>query len=931
MLGCYFLSIYTTAQVADFSFQNISTQTCLPTTYQFTASSSVHPVGYLWDFGNGNKSNSANPTTTYYSAGNFRVSLIVVYENSTTKIIKNIIVTPSITASFLTDKDTLCAPGLVHFSANQMSGVLNYEWDFGDSTNNITTTFPSTDHYFSKYGIFDVMLQVTGANGCTTYSHQWIHVIKPEISGNVSSKNGCIPAIINFNTFVKSHSNNATLNYEWDFGDGSLADIASNQISHQYINTGVFVPQLMITTGMGCTSTFIFDSLKFGIPPNGIKSYTSDTIFCGSEKPFFIAKATLANEYKWSFAGTIITTKDTIVGHKFNSLGKKLITVSPVFNGCKGLPDSFYVQVIGVIAKYKYFNTCADKKTFTLSNLSLGNISHFLWSFGDGELSNQITRVQHTYPVPGLFNATLIIDDTSTHCIDSFSNTIETAVPYLYNTDQSICINTFSKFRILNNYNNTNSNHYWYVLGNLIPNKRDSSISVLADSTGIFPNKVIIKRGVAYCQDTLLLNHLIKVRGPEITFSMPENICLQDSMYIINGSHPFQNTDTIKIWQWDFGVINNQQNIYQPNAFLYSIPKNYIIKLKAIDKNGCQDSLVKKVNVHPMPFLWIIPRKDTLCQRQTIQIIGYTSDSIYWKPVPNTIFCLHCDTINFTPAKTSNLFATSINSFNCMVNDSIHLQVIMQFDAELINKDTALCANNKLQLEVTPTNKIIQWTPITHLNNSKIYNPIATVNKSISYIVLLSDSSGCFSSEDSVNIKIKTSPQVNAGNNQTIAYHSTFTLCPTFSSNVIKWLWAPATGLDCDTCLFPMGILEKTSTYYLTAISDSGCIAKDQVTIHLLCNEANIFLPGAFTPNGDNLNDLYRPIARGDQTVIRFAIYNKFGQLVYEKRNSNDQTLGWDGKFQGKDQEATAYVYRIEATCENGDKIIKTGSFLLLR
>ena len=92
-------------------------------------------------------------------------------------------------------------------------------------------------------------------------------------------------------------------------------------------------------------------------------------------------------------------------------------------------------------------------------------------------------------------------------------------------------------------------------------------------------------------------------------------------------------------------------------------------------------------------------------------------------------------------------------------------------------------------------------------------------------------------------------------------------------------------------------------------------------------------MPNAFTPNHDNLNDYFYPLTIGVQSIIRFSIYDRFGNLVFEARNfaPNDKTFGWDGRVRGADEPTTVFVYYLEALCESGEKLYKKGSVVLIR
>lgn len=136
-----------------------------------------------------------------------------------------------------------------------------------------------------------------------------------------------------------------------------------------------------------------------------------------------------------------------------------------------------------------------------------------------------------------------------------------------------------------------------------------------------------------------------------------------------------------------------------------------------------------------------------------------------------------------------------------------------------------------------------------------------------------------------------------------------------------------------NACAKPNGIATYTTNYYLKVTSDSGCIAKDTITIFVDCKDANILMPTAFSPNKDGLNDYYYPLTRGIKYILRFSIYNRKGQLIYEAKNfpPNNKAFGWNGKIKSADQSTSAFVYFLEALCDVGEKLQRRGSFVLVR
>lgn len=98
------------------------------------------------------------------------------------------------------------------------------------------------------------------------------------------------------------------------------------------------------------------------------------------------------------------------------------------------------------------------------------------------------------------------------------------------------------------------------------------------------------------------------------------------------------------------------------------------------------------------------------------------------------------------------------------------------------------------------------------------------------------------------------------------------------------------------------------------------------VTVY--CNDAVLFVPNAFTPNGDELNNTFHLDGLGIQELKYLRIFNRWGELVYE---SNDFNAGWDGTVNGKPSEPEVFVYLLEAVCTTGEIIRKQGNITLIR
>jgi gliding motility-associated-like protein len=118
--------------------------------------------------------------------------------------------------------------------------------------------------------------------------------------------------------------------------------------------------------------------------------------------------------------------------------------------------------------------------------------------------------------------------------------------------------------------------------------------------------------------------------------------------------------------------------------------------------------------------------------------------------------------------------------------------------------------------------------------------------------------------------------------------------------------------------------------WYIVSVTDAtGCTLKDTVQIlpGNCCEE--IFIPSAFTPNGDGINDEWKLVTSTGMALKEFAVYNRWGQRVW---NTSDQRNSWKGLYQNRDAEAGTYYYILRYTCLTDQKeYTRRGDVMLIR
>src|SRR5450755_1596439 len=157
LLFIYFFtySLLAKSQTADFTYATSSGLFCNPSTVQFTQTATGAPTHFVWIFGNGSGSNKPNPVMTFNNPGTYNVKLIVIYGQTTASVTKTVVVNPSITASIGYDRNYICKPGAINFTAASSGNINTYNWDFGDGST-ASTVGNTITHNFASQGAYNV-------------------------------------------------------------------------------------------------------------------------------------------------------------------------------------------------------------------------------------------------------------------------------------------------------------------------------------------------------------------------------------------------------------------------------------------------------------------------------------------------------------------------------------------------------------------------------------------------------------------------------------------------------------------------------------------------------------------------------------------------------------------------------------------------------
>jgi len=174
-------------------------------------------------------------------------------------------------------------------------------------------------------------------------------------------------------------------------------------------------------------------------------------------------------------------------------------------------------------------------------------------------------------------------------------------------------------------------------------------------------------------------------------------------------------------------------------------------------------------------------------------------------------------------------------------------------------------------------------------------------------------------------VKIVQRPHlVSVTGSQTIGRGASIRL---YAEGADTWHWMPGTWLDNEYGASPLCTPGETVTYTVTGSNGSGCFDTASVTIKV--EDMDVYVPTAFTPDGDGHNDIFRVRGISTKRFVQLAVYNRPGQRVFF--NDSDPDMGWDGTEKGKPCDIGTYYYYLVVREEDGTKRVLKGDITLIR
>jgi gliding motility-associated-like protein len=392
------------------------------------------------------------------------------------------------------------------------------------------------------------------------------------------------------------------------------------------------------------------------------------------------------------------------------------------------------------------------------------------------------------------------------------------------------------------------------------------------------------------------------------------------------------------LFLWNNGSVNQTINVSPAQTSQYTVT--------VTDQHGCDASSISNVTMRPEPTIIFKPDIAILCDGDSVTINLMGAVDYLWSPSTG----LSVDTGSFVVASPNTSISYQVyatDQFGCTTIDSIPVQVNPLPDVKFSADINTGCENTVVNFinESSGINQYFYWDfgdPASGQNNTSTYpDPVHIYTSAGTYDVqlIVVSEHGCESDtmypnfieiyKNPIAMFTRTADMVNM-DDPTVGVMNE-------SIGAVSWEWDfgdPSSGSNnyCVNMDYVYHTYSEVGNYYikLKAVSEHGCI--DTTENHIVVLDTwNFYVPNAFSPNGDGINDKFYGIGTNiDETAYRMEIYDRWGKKVFE---TTDYKESWNGKVQGKDGEPQigVYNYMISVRGMTGEERQYVGSVTLIQ
>lgn len=792
------------------------------------------------------------------------------------------------------------------------------------------------------------------SGGCQVLDTVRVTIIDdPALTPDFYYNDVCLGSTTFFNNTTTINPPAVVTDFVWKFGDPPVnGSAATYNTSYQYGAPGQYEVTLIATSTSGCV-----DSVKqfvnvYDYPTASFVTGTN-TVCLGQEIDFANTSTPPSNDVigqvTWNFGdGGTSHNWDTSHVYSIPDTFPVVLTVYSDILGCSSSQRDTVIVLPNVRSDFIFANVC-EGSPVTFLNQSQGYNQNTIWEwdYGDGTLpyGNTFNTTHQNYPAD-TFDVRLVAI-TPNGCNDTtIKQLFVFDAPTAYFEVDDVCANELARFTNLSTPPTMGDLDSWFwTFSDGYSSSAFSPTHLFQIPPSNFTATLIVYNSNLSCADTFTTS-LVVAPIPNANFTV-QNVCDGADVAPLNST-----TGVVTQWEWDFGD-GTPVDISSTPIHQYTIgPGTYDIQLKATNAFNCSDSITKPITVYNLPESQFEAKPacaGDLIPFQNQSTIGFPDNIVYW------IWDYDQGGVIDTVIAASHTYPTggtyfpellTISGHGCRDSITIPLTVyhVPDIDVDLtVDEGCSPVCVEFTDLSTLTGDSMVSWlwnfgdlNLTTDRNTTHCYsndNPFESKFYDVS--LTIETDSGC-SATKVFDKLIEVYPQPEAEFDWTPDPVSLFEPTVSFidqSLGADYWGWdfgQPGENAN-DTSWFqePEYTFTNYGDFPITLIVENrdGCRDTLVENMHII-PDYTLYVPTAFTPDGDTLNATWGPKGFGIKRIdIRVA--DRWGRLMFYSDDINNQWNGYDRSHQKAPQ--GMYVYQIEAETLYKEVYNYTGKLMLMR
>ncbi|MDB5223299.1 MAG: hypothetical protein JWN83_1966 [Chitinophagaceae bacterium] len=379
---------------------------------------------------------------------------------------------------------------------------------------------------------------------------------------------------------------------------------------------------------------------------------------------------------------------------------------------------------------------------------------------------------------------------------------------------------------------------------------------------------------------------------------------------------------------FDFGDGSPIDSVNINPVHTYTTAGDYQVSLTIIGADGCIEVNRQTVRIGTKPIANF--KANNSCEGSPVLLLDSsyavvgTINNWYWNLANGTSIQQNPSATYTSPG--SKTISLAVRSLEGCISDTAYKSIYINPKPVVDISFSNACVNSIVNFTATDNGVNItawRWDFGDGIKGSGKITPHVYINSgnySVTFFAI--GQNGCIS--DTIKKLINIYGTNASAGNDTIAVASQPVQLHAIGG--LSYQWIPSTGLDNPNIADPIAVLTKDQTYILKAFTPEGCDTYDTLNIKIY-KGPDIYVPTAFTPNNDGINDILRAIPVGITRFDFLKIYNRWGQEVFNTSNSK---IGWDGLYKGS-QIPGVYIWITSGVDFKGNLITKKGTATLLK